>query len=60
MNAVDVAVVALAEDHPVEGPVEVDPDSEQVLLALDLQVLNLGHIGGLGVGPGIGNWKSNN
>ena len=58
MDTVDVAVEALAEDHPVERPVELDPHSEQVLLALHLQVLYLSHVGWLSVGPGIGSWKS--
>jgi hypothetical protein len=45
--------VALAEDHAVEGPIEDDPDSHHVLFALNLKVLNLGHVGGLGNLPGI-------
>ena len=31
MDAVDVAVEPLAEDHAVEGAVKLDPHSEQVL-----------------------------
>ncbi len=54
VDAVDVAVVALAEDHAVEGPVENDPDPHHVLLALDLKVLDLGHVGWLGYLPRIG------
>ena len=54
MDAVDVAVVAFAEDHSVERTVEDDPDSHHVLLALDLEVLDLGHVGGLGDLPGVG------
>ena len=54
VNAIDVAVVAFAEDHSVEGPVEDDPDPHHVLLALNLKVLNLGHVGRLGDLPGIG------
>jgi hypothetical protein len=53
VNAVDVAVVALAEDHAVEWSIEDDPDSHHVLFALNLKVLNLGHVGGLGNLPGI-------
>ena len=53
VDAVDIAVVALAEDHPVERPVEDDPDPHHVLLALHLQVLDLGHVGGLGDLPGV-------
>ena len=53
MDTVDVAVEALAEDHPIEGSVKLDPHAEQVLLTLDLQVLDLGHVGGLTVGPCI-------
>ena len=45
MDAVCVSVVSLAEDHPVEGPVEDHPDPHHVLLALDLEVLDLGHVG---------------
>ena len=54
VDTVDVAVESLAEDHPVERPVELDPDSEEILLALNLQVFDLSHIGWLAVGPGIG------
>ena len=54
MDTVDVAVESLAEDHPVERSVELDPDSEEILLALNLQVFDLGHVGRLAVGPGIG------
>ena len=54
MDTVDVAVESLAEDHPIEGSVKLDPDSEQVLLTLDLEVLDLSHVGRLTVGPGIG------
>ena len=53
MNAIWVAVEAFAEDHAIEGSVELDPHAEQVLLTLDLQVLDLGHVGGLTVGPRI-------
>ena len=53
MDAVDVAVVAFAEDHSVERPVEDDPDPHHVLLALHLEVLDLGHVGGLGDLPGV-------
>ena len=54
VDTVDVAVESLAEDHPVERTVELDPDSEEILLALNLQVFDLSHIGWLTVGPGIG------
>ena len=51
VDTVDIAVEALAEHHSIEGSVELDPHSEQVLLALDLQILDLGHVGWLAVGP---------
>ena len=54
VDTVDVAVEPLAEDHPIERPIELDPDSEEILLALNLQVFDLSHIGRLTVGPGIG------
>ena len=53
MDTVDVAVEAFAEDHAVEGSVKLDPDAEQVLLTLHLQILDLGHVGWLTVGPCI-------
>ncbi len=53
MDTIDVAVVALAEDHAVEGPVEDDPHPHHVLLALNLQVLDLSHVGWLGNLPWI-------
>jgi len=54
VDAVDIAVMALAEDHAVERTVEDDPDPHHVLLTLNLQVLDLGHVGGLGDLPGVG------
>ena len=45
MHTVGVSVVALAEDHSVEWSVKDDPDSHHVFLALDLEVLDLGHVG---------------
>ena len=53
MNTIDIAVEAFAEHHAVEGSVELDPHAEQVLLALHLQVLDLGHVGRLTVCPSI-------
>ena len=53
VNTIDVAVVALAEDHAVEGPVEDDPHPHHVLLTLNLQVLDLSHVGWLGNLPRI-------
>ena len=37
VHAVDVGVVSLAEDHSVEGTVELNAHAHQVLLALDLE-----------------------
>jgi hypothetical protein len=53
MNTVDIAIVALAEDHAIEGSVKDDPDSHHILLTLNLEILNLGHVGRLGYLPGI-------
>ena len=53
MNTVDIAVVALAEDHAIEGSVKDNPDPHHVLLTLNLQILDLGHVGRLGYLPGI-------
>ena len=44
VDAVDVAVEALAEDDSVERLVELDRDLHQVLLALDIEAGDLGHI----------------
>ena len=52
MDTVWVRVEALAEDHPVEGSVKLDVDSDAGLLALDLDVLNLRQVG-LSGGPDI-------
>ena len=53
MDTVDIAVVALAEDHAVEGSVKDDPHPHHVFLTLNLQILDLGHVGRLGYLPGI-------
>jgi len=53
VHAVDVGVVALAEDHAVEGPVELHADAHQILFALHLQVADLRHVVGLADLPGI-------
>ena len=53
MHTVGVSVVALAEDHSVEWSVKDDPHSHHVFLALDLEVLDLGHVGRLGDLPGV-------
>lgn len=47
MDTLDIGVVALAEDHAIEGSVKLDPDPHQILLTLHLQVSNLGHVGWL-------------
>ena len=52
VHAVGVAVEALAEDHPVEGTVELDVDADAGLLALHLDVLDLGQVG-LGGRPDV-------
>ena len=52
MDAVCVSVVSLAEDHPVEGTVELDVDADAGLLALHLDVLDLGQVG-LGGRPNV-------
>ena len=41
VDTVGVTVEPLAEDHPVEGSVELDVDPDAGLLALDLDVLDL-------------------
>jgi len=53
VNAVGVAVVALGEDHAVEGSIEFDVDPHMSLLALHLQVLDLWLIARLTDGPWI-------
>ena len=53
VDTVDVGVVTLAEHHPVERSVKLDPHSEQILLTLNLQILDLSHVGRLTVRPGI-------
>ena len=53
MDAIDIAVEAFAEHHAVEGSVELDPHAEQIFLALDLQLLDLCHVGRLTVCPSI-------
>ena len=53
VNAVGVAVVALGEDHAVEGPIEFYVDPHVSLLALHLQVLDLWLIARLADGPWI-------
>ena len=52
VDAVDVAVEALAEDDPVERLVKLDRDLHQVLLALDIKAGDLGHVR-LSLRPGI-------
>ena len=52
VHAVDVAVVALAEDDAVEGLVELNGDLHEVLLTLDVEAGDLGHVG-LCSGPSI-------
>ena len=52
MDTVGVTVVSLAEDHPVERPVELHIDPDARLLALDLDILDLGQVW-LGGGPDI-------
>ena len=44
MDAVDVTVVSLAEDDSLERLVEGDGDLHQVLLALDVEAGDLGHV----------------
>lgn len=44
MHAVLIAVESLREDHPVEGSIEFDVDAHVRLLALHLQMLDLGAI----------------
>ena len=44
VDAVGVAVVALAEDNAVEGLVEAEVDLHRVLLALDVERDDLGHV----------------
>ena len=39
VDAVDVAVEPLAEHHPVEGPVKLDPHSEQILDQSELSIV---------------------
>ena len=41
MNAIGVAVEAFAEDHTIEGSVELDIDTNTRLLTLDLDILDL-------------------
>ena len=53
VNAVGIAVVSLAEDHSVKGPVELDVDPHVRLFALDLKVLDLRLIAGLADGPSV-------
>ena len=53
MDTIDVGVVSLAEDHAVERAVKDNAHAHQVLLALDLKVLDLGHVGRLGHLPGV-------
>ena len=52
VDTVGVAVEALAEDHPVEGPVELDVDPDAGLLALDLDILDLRQVR-LSGGPNV-------
>lgn len=45
MNTVRIGIESLAEDHPVERTIELDVDAHVSLLALHLQMLDLGRIG---------------
>ena len=51
MDAVDITVVALAEDDSLERLVEGNGDLHQVLLALNVKTGDLGHVL-LGLRPG--------
>lgn len=42
VDAVGIAVVALGEDHTVEGSIEFNVDSHVRFLALHLEILDLG------------------
>jgi len=53
MDAVAVAVVALAEHDPVERLVEAQEHLHRVLLALDVQRHDFGLVGGRGAGPRV-------
>lgn len=53
VDTVGVPEVALAKNQTVKGPIETDPDPHHVLLTLDLEVLDLGHVGRLGYLPGV-------
>lgn len=44
MHAVRIAVESLREDHSVEGSIEFDVDAHVRLLALHLQMLDLGAV----------------
>ena len=58
VDIVDIALEALAENHSVEGSIEDNSNSHQILFALNLKVLYLSHIGWLGSGPWVwrGGW----
>lgn len=53
MHTVRVTVESLREDHSVEGSIEFDVDAHMRLLALHLQVLDLGAIVRGRQGPGV-------
>ena len=58
MNAIWVAVEAFAEDHAIEGSVELDIDTNTRLFTLNLNVLDLWKIG-LGGWPNVINVLQN-
>jgi len=52
VHALGVAVESLAEDDTIERFVKLDGDLHEILLALDVEAGDLGHIG-LGLGPRV-------
>ena len=53
MNTINIAVMSFRENHSIKRPIELDSNPHHVLFTLDLQILDHGHVGGLGLLPRI-------
>ena len=53
MHTINVTVMSFRENHAIKRSIKRDSNSHHILFTLDLQILDHGHVRGLGLCPRI-------